>query len=62
MNPNNISNYQSNNERHYTQQNTTITTHKGSELLIVTETRYQLQQSDKELHTEHTPLRNIHLH
>ena len=28
----------------------------------LTETRYQLQPSDKQLHTEHTPLRNIILH
>ena len=61
-NTNNTSNYQSTNETHYTQQNTTITTHKGSQLLISTETRYQLQPSDKELHTEHTPLRTIILH
>jgi len=47
---------------HHTQQNTTITTHKGSRLLISTETRYQLQPNDKELHTEHTPLRTIILH
>jgi len=38
----------------HTQQYTTITTHKGPQLLISTETRYQLQQSDKEFHTEHT--------
>jgi len=49
-------------ETHYTQDNTTITTHKRSQLLILTETRYQLQQSDKQLHTEHTPLRTINLH
>ena len=55
-NTNNTSNYQSTNETHYTQQNTTITTHKGSQLLILTETRYQLQPSDKELHTEHTAI------
>ena len=48
INTNNTSNYQSTNETHYTQ-NTTITTHKGSQLLILTETRYQLQPSDKEL-------------
>jgi len=54
--------YQSTNETHYTQENTTITTHKRSQLLILTETRYQLQQSDKEHHTEHTPLRTINLH
>jgi len=62
MNTNNTSNYQSTNEIHYTQENTTITTHKRSQLLILTETRYQLQQSDKEHHTEHTPLRTINLH
>jgi len=54
MNTNNKANYQSNNETHHTQQNTTITAHKGSQLLILTETRHQLQPSDKELHTEHT--------
>ena len=59
INTNNTSNYQSTNETHYTQQNTTITTHKGSQLLILTETRYQLQPSNKQLHTEHTPLRTI---
>jgi len=47
---------QSTNETHYTQQNTTITTHKRSQLLILTETRYQLQQTDKEVHTQHTHL------
>ena len=62
FNTNNTSNYQSTNETHYTQENTTITTHKGSQLLISTETRYQLQPSDKELHTEHTPLKTINLH
>ena len=62
INTNNTSNYQSTNETHYTQQNTNITTHKGSQLLILTETCYQLQPSDKELHTEHTPLRTIILH
>jgi len=31
-------------------------------LLLSTETCYQLQPSDKELHTEHTPLRNIISH
>ena len=46
----------------YTQQNTTITTHKRSQLLISTETRYQLQQSHKELHTEHRTLSTINLH
>jgi len=39
-----------------------ITMHKGSQLLILIETRYQLQPSDKELRTEHTPLRTIILH
>jgi len=29
---------------------------------FVVATAYQLQQSDKELHTEHTPLRTINLH
>jgi len=64
INTNNTSNYQSTNETHYTQENTTITMHKGSQLLKLqlTETRYRLQPSDKELHTEHTPLRTIILH
>jgi len=57
-----IQTLQSNNETHYTQQNTTITTHKRSQLLILIETRYQLQPSDKELHIEHIPLRTIILH
>ena len=57
INTKNTSNYRSTNETHYTQENTTITTHKGSKLLILTETRYQLQQSDKELHTKHTRLK-----
>ena len=35
---------------------------KGSQLLILTETRYQLQPSDKELHTQRTPLRTRILH
>ena len=56
INTNSTSNYQSTNETHYTQQNTAITTHKGLQLLLLTETRYQLQPSDKELLTEHTPL------
>ena len=59
INTNNTSNYQSTNETHYTQENTTITTHKGSQLLILIETSYQLQPSDKELHTEHAPRRTI---
>jgi len=62
INTNNTSNYQSANETQYTHQNTTITTYKGSQLLILTETRYQLQPSNKELHTQHTPLRTITLH
>ena len=62
MNANNTSNCQSTNETHHTQENTTITTHKISQLLILTETRYQIQQSHKELHTEHTPLRTTNLH
>jgi len=62
INNNSTSNYQSTNEAHYTRQNTTITTHKGSQLLILIETRYQLQPSDKELHTENTPLKTILLH
>jgi hypothetical protein len=48
-------------ETHYTQENTTITTHYRSQLLILTETRYQLQHINKEHHTEHTPLRTINL-
>ena len=60
INTNNTSNYQSTNETHYTQENTTVTTHKGSQLL--TETRYQLQPSDKELHIKHTSLRTIIVH
>ena len=28
-------------------------------MLMLTKTRYQIQPSDKELHTEHTPLRTI---
>ena len=40
----------------FTQQNTTIATHKRSQLLKLIETRYQLQQSYKQLQTEHTPL------
>jgi gluconate kinase len=59
INTNNTSNYQSPNETHYTQENITITTHKGSQLLILIETCYQLQPSYKELHTEQTPLRTI---
>ena len=47
---------------HHTQRNTTITTHKGSQLIKLIETRYQVQMSDKELHTEHIPLRTIILH
>ena len=39
INTNNTSNYQSTNETHYTQKNTTITTHKGSQLLKLIETR-----------------------
>jgi hypothetical protein len=62
INTNDTSNYQSTNETHYTQENTTITTHKGSQLLILIEIRYQLQPSDKELHTEQTSLRTIILH
>jgi len=61
-NTNNTSNYQSTNETHYTQENATITTHKGPQLLILIETHRQLQPSNKELHTEHTPLRTIILH
>jgi len=56
------SDYQSTNETHYTLQNTTITTHKGSQLLMSKETLYQPQPSNKQLHTEHTPLRTTILH
>jgi len=62
INTNNTSSYQSTNETCYTQENTTITKHKGSQLLILIETRCQLQPIDKELLTEHTPLRTINLH
>jgi len=62
INTNNTLNYQSTNETHYTKENIMITTHKGSQLLILIETPYQLQPSNKELHTEHTPLRTIILH
>ena len=58
INTNNTSNFQSTNETHYIKENTTITTHKGSQLLILIETRQQLQPSDKQLHVEHTLLRN----
>ena len=47
---------------HHTQGNTTITAHKGSQLLKLIETPYQVQPCDKELHTEHIPLRTILLH
>jgi len=57
----NTSNYQPTNETHYTKHNSTTITHKRSQLLIQ-QTRCQLQQNDKELHTEHTPLRTINLH
>jgi len=46
----------------HTQGNTMITTHKGSQLLKLIETRYQVQLSDKELHAEHISLRTIILH
>jgi len=62
INSDNTSNYQSTNEIHYILQNDTITTHKGSQLLKLTATRYQLQPSENKLHTEHTPLRIIILH
>jgi len=62
MNTNNTSNRQSINETHYTHENTTSTKHKRSQLVTLTGTRYHRQQSDKELQTEHTPLRNINLH
>ena len=41
---------------HNAQGNTTFTTHKISPLLKLIEKRYQVQPSDKELHTEHIPL------
>jgi len=53
INTNNISNCQSTNEKHYTQENTTITTHKGSQLLILMETRYQLQPTTKYITKNH---------
>jgi len=62
INTNNTSNYQSTNETHYITENTTITMHKESQLLTIIETRYQLQPSDKELHTKQTPQRTIILH
>ena len=62
INTNNTSNYQSTNETHNPQQNTTITTHKGSQLLILIETHCQLQPIDTQLHAEHTPLRTTILH
>ena len=34
----------------------------GTKRSMLIETRYQLQLSDKELHTEHIPLRNTTLH
>jgi hypothetical protein len=52
INTNNTSNYQSTNETHYEKENTTRTTHNRLQLLILTETHYQLQQNDKELHTK----------
>jgi len=43
MNTSNTSNYQSTNETRYTQETITITMHKRSQMLISTETHYQLQ-------------------
>jgi len=62
INTNNTSNYQPTNETHYTQENITITTHQRSQMLISTDTCFQLQQSNKTLHTEYTPLSTINLH
>jgi len=62
INTNNTSNYQPTNETHYTQQNNTTATYKRSQPLKLIETRYQVQPSDKELHTEHTSLRTKILH
>ena len=62
INTNNTLNSQSTNETHYTQENTMITTHKGPQLLKLIAARYQLQPSDKELHTKHTPLSTTILH
>ena len=39
-----------------------ITTHKGTQLLKLIETRYQVQPSDKALHTEQTPLTYLFTH
>jgi len=52
----NTSNYQSTNETHYTQENTTITTHKGPQLPILIETRYQ--QKTKRQITSHRTYTN----
>jgi len=49
-------------EIHHTLGKTTITTHKGSQLLKLMKARYKMQPSYKELRTEHTPLRTIILH
>jgi len=46
----------------HTQGNTMITTHKGSQLSKLIETRYQVQPSDKELHAEHIPVGTMILH
>jgi len=51
MNTNNTSNYQSTNKTHHTQQNTTITTHKGSQLLILT--KIMLPAATKRQRTSH---------
>jgi len=50
---NNTSNYQSTNETHYTQQNTTITTNKGSQLLILIDTHYA-NKRQRTSHRTHT--------
>ena len=47
---------------HHTQGNIGFTTHKGSQLLKLMESRYQIQPNDKKLHTEQTPLRTITLY
>ena len=59
MDTNNISNYQTTNETHYTQENTTITTHKRSQTLILIETRNQRQRTSHRTHT--TKNRNFRL-
>jgi len=61
MNTNKTSNHQSISETHYTQENTTITTHKGSQLLILTETHYQCNQATKNFTPHSTKNHNFTL-